>query len=1185
MYFRILILLFSFVFLTACGGGIQPITYPTVSLSTSHTSATENSDTIVTLTVTASKISDEDITVVLSTSGTATDGTDYSTVNGLSLTITAGLTTATETFTITDDSTYEGNETATIAISTVSGGSAIENGTQSVSITITENEFTPTVTLITSHTSVAENSGTTVTLTATSSQVADEDITVTLASSGVATNGTDYSPLGSQTITISAGATTGAIISTPIDDSIYEGDEVATITISNVSGGGAAESGTQSVSITITENESAPTVSITTSASSVYDNGSNLTLTATSTQISDEDVVVVISTLGSATEGEDYSNVSDITIAAGLTTGTTTFNPTSDTVNEGSETATLYISSVLGADSSIGESNSVIITINEYALRTGTTFTEGTAAKQIEIKSETQWRNVNNDSSLHPYEQMNIHKVQSFSDGTDNLTGKGQLIHIADFNCETDHEIYNNKTVYVLGGFYNDDASNYHCQFVASIAAGDGTGDGDAPGDNYMSGVAPDADLVLSSIGFFWGYSGDDYADDLNSARNYGAIVSNNSWAIGDDTDGNPNAVWNITEIKDYILNNGLTNDQGLALLLEGSSSSGAITATQEYITALENFQNSGVVVFASGNYTGESDVSAVAALPELFPQLSEAWISVGLINFSGSSISSATESDFTLHGNICGSAKEYCVVADGYEVNGASYVLPGGAGGGGSQYTSGSGSSYSAPMVSGGIALLAQAFPNHTPEQLTDRLLASANNSWFTPEGNTTFTTHGNSITHGYHSTWGQGLPDFYAALSPITSNANPAVALYMGSSIQEGSSNGSSVALASSSITPSASFGDSIYQGLSGEVGYAYDALSGGFKYDMTTRIDMSNNDVQTIDLTSELSKLDSPLSLANLSWKDNFSQVLSKLSETDKLKTSLTVGASSLPVQSFFGSNFDSSINLNDYETPYLESGEGGIGLGATYQLGDSRLLVGMTNPINQSNDNVIGLRKSLVASLEYGNPSDSAITFMVGTTQDDDSLLGSTGNDAYSLSGAKSNTVFTAFKAQTQLGRDLSLTGIATLANTNMTRPNDSFINSASNVKSASVSLVANKRGLFGDDNISFFVSQPNRVSDGRLSIRLSNLADSDGSLTYRNKVINLEPTARQLDYGLSYRKDFDNDISFSVKHMMTNNLNHKQDSQTVSSSFIGAKYKDLKVGFAKNPGEESRSAEISYSMQF
>jgi len=163
--------------------------------------------------------------------------------------------------------------------------------------------------------------------------------------------------------------------------------------------------------------------------------------------------------------------------------------------------------------------------------------------------------------------------------------------------------------------------------------------------------------------------------------------------------------------------------------------------------------------------------------------------------------------------------------------------------------------------------------------------------------------------------------------------------------------------------------------------------------------------------------------------------------------------------------------------------------------------------------------------------------------------------------------------------------LSLTGIATLASTNMSKPDASFINSANNVKSTSVSLIANKRNVFGDDSMSFFVSQPNRVDDGSMSIRLSNLADSNGNLSYRNKDINLEPTARQLDYGLSYRKDLDKDISFSIKHMMTENLNHKQDSQTVSSSFIGAKYKDLKVGLATNPGEDSNSAEIAYDYKF
>ena len=70
----------------------------------------------------------------------------------------------------------------------------------------------------------------------------------------------------------------------------------------------------------------------------------------------------------------------------------------------------------------------------------------------------------------------------------------------------------------------------------------------------------------------------------------------------------------------------------------------------------------------------------------------------------------------------------------------------------------------------------MAQAYQNHTPEQLTDRLLASANNDWFTPDGNTTFTTHGASVKHGYNDTWGHGVPDMYAALSPITTNGNPA-------------------------------------------------------------------------------------------------------------------------------------------------------------------------------------------------------------------------------------------------------------------------------------------------------------------------------------------------------------------------------------------------------------------------
>ena len=80
------------------------------------------------------------------------------------ITISAGDTTGTASFTPTDDSVYEGDETGIVAISTVSGGSATEDGTQSVTITITENESSPTITLATSATSIAENAGSSLTL-------------------------------------------------------------------------------------------------------------------------------------------------------------------------------------------------------------------------------------------------------------------------------------------------------------------------------------------------------------------------------------------------------------------------------------------------------------------------------------------------------------------------------------------------------------------------------------------------------------------------------------------------------------------------------------------------------------------------------------------------------------------------------------------------------------------------------------------------------------------------------------------------------------------------------------------------------------------------------------------------------------------------------------------------------------
>ena len=164
--------------------------------------------------------------------------------------------------------------------------------------------------------------------------------------------------------------------------------------------------------------------------------------------------------------------------------------------------------------------------------------------------------------------------------------------------------------------------------------------------------------------------------------------------------------------------------------------------------------------------------------------------------------------------------------------------------------------------------------------------------------------------------------------------------------------------------------------------------------------------------------------------------------------------------------------------------------------------------------------------LVASLEYQIPSKTSLTLMTGFTQDKDNLLGATGNDAYSMSGSKSNTTFAAFKVQNKLGNDLTLTGMAEVAKTNMSKPSNSFINSADNVKSSSLNVIATKKNITGEDSLSLSVNQHSRVDKGEMSIRLSNLAESDGRINYKNTNINLKPSGRQMVYGLSYRKDLD-----------------------------------------------------------
>ena len=73
--------------------------------------------------------------------------------------------------------------------------------------------------------------------------------------------------------------------------------------------------------------------------------------------------------------------------------------------------------------------------------------------------------------------------------------------------------------------------------------------------------------------------------------------------------------------------------------------------------------------------------------------------------------------------------------------------------------------------------------------------------------------------------------------------------------------------------------------------------------------------------------------------------------------------------------------------------------------------------------------------------------------------------------------------------------------------------------------------------------------------------------------------------REIAYGLSYRKDFDEWFGFSLKHVLTSNQNHIENAKIARSSYVCLNYKDLKLGYNVDSTNALKQAKISYKYSF
>ena len=289
-------------------------------------------------------------------------------------------------------------------------------------------------------------------------------------------------------------------------------------------------------------------------------------------------------------------------------------------------------------------------------------------------------------------------------------TGLGQTIGVLDTPVRINHPELAGKAEaapITMGGepFTPDWQTVTHGTHVAGIIAADRDGVG-------MHGVAFDANLWTGAVL--------DNPDGLNLADYFSSHpevrIFNNSW--GSST---------FVSMFDEDLGREYSCEEYYYLILPQDPDAWGVA---HY--AMTNPQT--VMVFASGNegHTAPnfpSNTPRYVGLGNL-PN----WINVGAINSNASGLEKEAEGKLTLSpgsvlafSNLCQDAELYSIMAPGSSI----YSLNASTNG----YELSTGTSMAAPVVSGALALVAQAYPWMTGKQLADTVLTTANKDFTAPD------------------------------------------------------------------------------------------------------------------------------------------------------------------------------------------------------------------------------------------------------------------------------------------------------------------------------------------------------------------------------------------------------------------------------------------------------------------
>ena len=779
-------------------------------------------------------------------------------------------------------------------------------------------------------------------------------------------------------------------------------------------------------------------------------------------------------------------------------------------------------------------------------------------------------RQPNNDSQdcIHSYELINLHKAFGYG-----LSGEGQTIAVLDtgFNMNKDtggvHKEFEDKNISIYGDLIQANSWDSHGNFVAGIAAGNYQ-----DYDEYDTmGVAYNADLHISDyLGFDYFEGGvnsvQHWANATNDAAATNAIAQVNSWGL--------NTEYTINDIQQAIEDG--TYDSFAAMGADFFSSVGEDVTEEDindYITALDNFQNNGVVIFALENNAYATDAGPMAGLGLFYPELGEAFITAGNIDYiGGQSISESTVGTFDEYledidngeftKNIyhvsapCGQTASYCLLADGSAISGPMDKLYGSD----FYYESETGTSLVGPQLAGIAALLAEAFPGITPEQIADRMFASADNSFFTTadvDGEYGEVVFANGITHKHSEKFGHGIVNAWGALNAIGET-----------SVQI---NGQKYDLDKSRLKLNNLFGNAVLNGLEDEhVSYS-DSLYGHFNISIEKLI---------------VDKPDSPQHNTiheNIEHTKNYDQSSNRFNLNKQQIVQPTYAQASLPLQRLLSGY--SAIDMP--EISYLNPVDSVAGINGAINLADGNLLYGFSKSLDNNFGNV-GSDQSLSLAYSSNQSSDTRGAFMAGLSLEQGSLLDSYGTGAWGLDKKQAKTSYMALTGEHDFSNDMSLKMMAVLGKTHMNQSTDTLFSGAKGVVTSHFDLQLDKQQAFNKgDKLTFKLSQPLRAQAGQMNVNIPQ-TDEEGNLHYKQKTINLEPNGQQLDFGINYNTEINSKLTLGLNGLYTKQANHIKENPDHYSMTMTMAMDRIKFGLSGDQfesGDLKRSAHLIIGNKF